>query len=72
MKTPKPSRTRLLAAIEHAGSNQSELARKLDVSVTTVHRWCSGASALSASRWIAVATVLGLPVDWTAPKKGGA
>jgi DNA-binding transcriptional regulator YdaS (Cro superfamily) len=65
----QPTRTRLIAAIAHAGSNQSELARKLGLNITTVHRWCSGKVPIPPSRWLAVTSVLGLSPDWMPTKK---
>lgn len=58
---------RLEAALAFTGMSQSELARRLGLTVVAVNRWCRGKAPISQSRWIAVASVLGLPADWTPP-----
>ena len=55
---------RLVAALAASGMSQSELARRLGLTVVAVNRWCRGKAPISASRWIACASVMGLPADW--------
>ena len=71
-KTTKPKakpipKKWLRAALDEVKSDQSDLARRLKVDVSTVHRWCVGAASISTARWIAITSVLGLAVDWTPP-----
>jgi transcriptional regulator with XRE-family HTH domain len=58
---------RLNEALRVTGMSQSELARRLGLTVVAVNRWCRGKAPVSQSRWIAVASVLGLPSDWQPP-----
>jgi len=55
---------RLVAALASTGMSQSELARRLGLTVVAVNRWCRGKAPISTSRWIAAAAVMGLPSDW--------
>jgi transcriptional regulator with XRE-family HTH domain len=55
---------RLVAALGEVRMSQSELARRLGLTVVAVNRWCRGKAPISTSRWIAIASVLGLPVSW--------
>lgn len=54
----------LIAALGATGVSQSELARRVGLTVVTVNRWARGKTVFSRSRWIAVLSVLGLPKDW--------
>lgn len=54
----------VLAAITITGVSQSELARRLGVTVVSVNRWCRGKTGLNTSRWLHVLQALGLPKDW--------
>lgn len=68
---PKESRVpgvRIDAVLVAAGVTASELAARLDVTPETVSRWRLGKLTLSRSRWVAILAVLGLPLDWTAPR----
>lgn len=58
---------KLEAALRVTGQSQSELARRLGLTVVAVNRWCRGKAPISQSRWIAVASVLGLAADWEPP-----
>lgn len=55
---------RLNAALAASGMSQSELARRLGLTVVAVNRWCRGKAPISTSRWIAAASVMGLSADW--------
>lgn len=71
---PKESQVpgaRVDAVLAHVGVSASELAARLDVTPETVSRWRLGKLTLSRSRWVAILAVLGLPLDWTAPRQSG-
>lgn len=55
---------RLLAALDVTRMTQTELAKRLGLTVVAVNRWCRGKAPISTSRWIAIASVLGLPATW--------
>ncbi|MCC7111519.1 MAG: helix-turn-helix transcriptional regulator [Deltaproteobacteria bacterium] len=59
---------RIDAALLTAGVTATELAARLDVTPETVSRWRLGRLTLSRSRWVAILAVLGLPLDWKAPR----
>lgn len=54
----------LIAALRAVGVSQSELARRLGLTVVSVNRWVKAKATFSRSRWIAVLSVLGLPAGW--------
>lgn len=58
----------LEAALAKSGVSASALARRLGADVGTVSRWRRGVSTLSRTKWIAVLSVLGLPLSWEPPQ----
>src|SRR5437764_104815 len=55
---------RLRAAAVQAGITGAEIARRLGVRATTVHRWWYGDRAPSRERMVAYAALVGKPVEY--------
>ena len=51
-------------ALASTRTTQAELARRLDVDVSTVAKWVGETNPVTPLAWAAVTHVLGLPLDW--------
>lgn len=65
MQTPTWTfQDRLRKAREHAGLNQSALAKKLEVAPGTIQRWETGVRSPSKKSLQALAVATGIPIEW--------
>jgi len=55
---------RILSAIYAAGGSKTELAERLGTSFNTINSWTMGDKDADWSRWISIATVLGVSETW--------
>jgi DNA-binding XRE family transcriptional regulator len=59
--------TLLVAALRFRKVSQTDLHKRLDVSMTTVNRWCKGKAPISWARWVSICSILKIPTGWAPP-----